>query len=44
MNRKAIVMDDIEAMEEEEVILREMAAVVGILALSLAIKHSQNCS
>ncbi len=30
-----------EAFEEEELILRETAAVVGILALSLAIKRRQ---
>jgi hypothetical protein len=34
-------MDDMEAFEEEEVILMETAAVVGILALSLAIKRRQ---
>ena len=30
-------MDDMEAFEEEEVILRETVAVVGILALNLVI-------
>ena len=34
-------MDELEAIEEEEVIVRETAAVVGILALSLAIKRRQ---
>ena len=34
-------MDDMEVMQEEEIILRETATVVGILALSLAIKRRQ---
>ena len=34
-------MDDMEVMQEEEIILRETATVIGILALSLAIKRRQ---
>ena len=30
-----------EAMEEEKITLSETAAVVGLLALSIAIKHRQ---